>query len=76
MSRRFRGKTPRSFWLLLTLAGVFAAGARPLAAIVRGWEAPPGIESLEWVEVTREDFDTTLFGRRRFATGEADPNHL
>ena len=60
MARRFRGKSTGSVWLVLSFVLTLAAGCWPLIALVRAWEPPPGIGSLEWVRVTRGDLDTTL----------------
>jgi HlyD family secretion protein len=60
MPLRIHRKSARPLWLLLTLAVALAACAWPLTSLVRGWEPPQRIDSLEWVEVTREDLDTTL----------------
>ena len=60
MAHRFRGKSTGSVWLLLSCVVTLAVGWWPVGAVVRGWDTPEGVESLEWVVVTREDLDTTL----------------
>ena len=60
MASWFRGKSMRFFWLMLSFAMTLTAAGWSGAGRVRGWKPPLAADSLEWVEVTRGDFDTTL----------------
>jgi HlyD family secretion protein len=60
MASRFHGQFSKSTWLLLSFAMTLTAAGWCAAALVRGWEPAPGVDSLEWVEVRRADLDTTL----------------
>ena len=60
MASRFRGEFKKSVWLLLSFAMTLTAAGWSVAAFVRGWKPPLGVESLKWVQVRRGDLDTTL----------------
>jgi HlyD family secretion protein len=60
MASRFRGKSTRFVWLLLSFVVTLTAAGWSVADRMRAWKPPLGADSLEWVEVIREDFDTTL----------------
>ncbi len=60
MASRFRGKSMRIAWLLLSFVVTLTAAGWSAAERMRGWQPPLGAESLEFVEVTRGSFNTTL----------------
>ena len=60
MASRFRGRSTRFVCLLLSFVMTLAAASWSVAERLPGWKPPLGVESLEFVEVTRGDFDTTL----------------
>lgn len=60
MTRRLRETSNRWVWLLVPVAAILAAGAWRAVALLPRPGAAEGIESLEWVRVTREDVATTL----------------
>jgi HlyD family secretion protein len=60
MARRFRGKSTRAVWLLRSCVVTLAVGSWAVVALIPRWKPPEGVESLEWVLVTRGDVDTTL----------------
>jgi HlyD family secretion protein len=60
MASRSSGKSRGSVWLPLLCVMVLTVAGWSVTALVRGQKSPAGVDTLEWVEVRRDDLDTTL----------------
>jgi HlyD family secretion protein len=60
MASRFRGKSRRSAWLLLSLVMTLTVAGWHSAGRIPRWGRPEGVDSLECIVVRRADLETTI----------------
>jgi HlyD family secretion protein len=60
MASRFRARSRRFLWLLLSMVMTLAVAGWSVAGLMRAWKPLREVDSLESVVVRRDDLDTTL----------------